>query len=141
MNTQSPHPTFMTGDFHIHADSDNQDAVRFRDLLGTFNLVQHVKFPTHRSGHMLDLMITGGAGDLCLESPKQGYLISDLLFVLSSLNVPRPPLCKTTISFRQCRKIDKDAFEADLGVAVTAIVKTSDVDEAATLYIAPWPGF
>ena len=37
---------------------NNQDALKFNDLLDSMNLVQHVKGSTHRHGHTLDLIIT-----------------------------------------------------------------------------------
>ena len=46
----------ITGDMNIHVDvSDNADAVKFRDLLESMALSQHVRTPTHESGHTLDL--------------------------------------------------------------------------------------
>ncbi|XP_068757976.1 uncharacterized protein [Montipora capricornis] len=52
-------PLIMAGDFNIHVNvpSDN-DAVRFLDLLSSMGLQQHIDFPTHVSGNILDLLIT-----------------------------------------------------------------------------------
>jgi len=47
------HPLAVVGDFNFHLDTpDNQDALKFNDLLDSMNLVQHVK------GSTLDLIIT-----------------------------------------------------------------------------------
>ena len=44
---------------NIHVDvPDDPDAIKFLDLLDSLGLAQHVKTPTHRCGHTLDLIIT-----------------------------------------------------------------------------------
>ena len=49
----------ITGDLNIHVDDrSNPDTRKFLDLLHCFGLQQHVKQPTHRDGHTLDLSIT-----------------------------------------------------------------------------------
>ena len=49
----------ITGDFNIHVeDPSNVDARRFTSLLDAANLCNHVKSPTHKSGHTLDLVVT-----------------------------------------------------------------------------------
>ena len=49
----------IIGDFNFHMD-DTADryAAHFGSLLELFNLKQHVTVPTHRSGHILDLVIS-----------------------------------------------------------------------------------
>ena len=47
------------GDFNMHIDNmENPDAQVFLDMIMAFGLENHVAFPTHRSGHTLDLVIT-----------------------------------------------------------------------------------
>ena len=47
-----------SGDFNFHMDVDTDtDANNFKDLLESAGLAQHVKGPTHRSGHTLDFII------------------------------------------------------------------------------------
>ena len=49
----------IVGDFNIHLDVlSNSDSTKFRDLLESFSLQQHVVGPTHIHGHTLDLIIT-----------------------------------------------------------------------------------
>ena len=49
----------IVGDFNIHVDVlSNGDSTKFRDLLESFSLQQHVVGPTHIHGHTLDLIIT-----------------------------------------------------------------------------------
>ena len=52
-------PIIIGGDFNIHVEkASDPDAVRFADLLSSFNLVQHVTGPTHVSGGTLDVVVT-----------------------------------------------------------------------------------
>ena len=52
-------PLIIIGDFNIHVDDAcNEDATKLHDILSTYDLQQHVKSPTHRQGHTLDLFIT-----------------------------------------------------------------------------------
>uniref|UniRef100_UPI00358FE46C uncharacterized protein n=1 Tax=Myxine glutinosa TaxID=7769 RepID=UPI00358FE46C len=51
----------LLGDFNIHMDStDSTITTDFTDLLTCFNLTQHVDFPTHIRGHILDLVCSTG---------------------------------------------------------------------------------
>ncbi|KAE8288308.1 hypothetical protein D5F01_LYC12173 [Larimichthys crocea] len=50
----------LLGDFNIHLDTDCKSATEFRELLHFFNFTQHVNFPTHSRGHILDLVCSPG---------------------------------------------------------------------------------
>ena len=50
-------PVVVGGDINVRVnDLDDTDARRLADLLATFDVVQHVKTPTHRGGGALDLV-------------------------------------------------------------------------------------
>ena len=44
----------ICGDLNIHIDDNDMYATRLNELLQTFDLVQHVREPTHAAGHILD---------------------------------------------------------------------------------------
>ena len=50
-------PTFIVGDFNIKYD-DESEARPLIQLMKSFNLVQHVKDPTHSAGHILYFVIS-----------------------------------------------------------------------------------
>ena len=55
------------GDFNIHTDKqDDPNTVLFDRLLLTFNLNHYISFPTHDSGHILDLIITNASSKLAI---------------------------------------------------------------------------
>ena len=51
-------PIVLAGDVNIHMEVDETYSLRFRDILQTFNFIQHVDFPTHIQGHTLDILAT-----------------------------------------------------------------------------------
>lgn len=60
--------TLLFGDFNIHVDSPSSAfEVEFLALLDCFNQTQHVQFPTHNTGHILDLVCFYGSdpSNLC----------------------------------------------------------------------------
>ena len=55
----TPHDFIITGDFNLHIDNISDPRTQqFMSLLENSNLTQHVSFPTHQHGHILDLVIT-----------------------------------------------------------------------------------
>ena len=50
--------TIIMGDFNLHKKQDTTSFSKFCNLLDACNMVQHVKFPTHADGNILDLVIT-----------------------------------------------------------------------------------
>ena len=63
-------------------DSGNRDAVRFLDILDSFDLVQHIHQPTHKKGHTLDLFLSRASDDMvkawrsetCILVTISGYI-------------------------------------------------------------------
>ena len=52
-------PILITVDFNFHVDdSSDKSAMSFLDIFSTFGLLQHVREPTHRCGHSLDLVLS-----------------------------------------------------------------------------------
>ena len=52
----TPHDFIITGDFNLHIDNIYDPRTQqFMSLLENSNLTQHVSFPTHQHGHILDL--------------------------------------------------------------------------------------
>ena len=65
----------FVGDFNIHIDKqDDPNTIFFNRLLLNFNLNQHISFPTHDSGHILDLIITNASSKLVIYQKPQSVL-------------------------------------------------------------------
>ena len=69
----SAEPLFITGDLNVHVDDSNdENASHFLDMLESMGLIQHVNVPTHKHGHVLDLVITRQCDSIILHEPKVG---------------------------------------------------------------------
>jgi hypothetical protein len=85
----SPSEIIITGDFNLHVNDSAAPYVSpFLDLLDTFNLTQHISFPTHDSGHTLDLLITRSTSTLLSSVDHIFSPISDHRVILSTLTIP-----------------------------------------------------
>ena len=48
----------IAGDINIHTETEDSTSRQLDDILDTFNMTQHIKKPTHRMGHTLDIVAT-----------------------------------------------------------------------------------
>ena len=111
------------GDFNIHIDdSSNGMGNQFIDLLSLFNLTQHVSFPMHKHGHILDLIITTNnteAFDVNNVSILDQFCASDHKAVCFNANLRKPANQRKTISSRRLKNFDFKSFDE--------IIKGSDL--------------
>ena len=112
----------ITGDFHVHLDDFSKpDTQKFLDLLDSFDLQQHVKQPTHRDGHTLDLSITRKSETLVDDEPTVDLSISDNAAVFTRLGLSRPGLSLKTTTYRKIKSINLDSFHSDLSAAFDTV--------------------
>ena len=108
-----PQKLIVVGDFSIHIDKPSHATTAFLETLSSFNLQQHVNFPTHIHGHFLDLIIC--SDDFGLVSSFPSDFISDHCTVVAELDIIHPPQTSTTsVSYRNLNAIDIDAFKQDI---------------------------
>ena len=105
----------IAGDFNFHLDDlNNRHAKRFVDILDGFGLQQHVKGPTHKKGHTLDLIITrsvvGLDDDLVRRLKVRDPCIADHFAVHCELHLQKPRFGKKVVKFRKLRSIDINSF-------------------------------
>ena len=83
----------IAGDFILHIDDiANPDAQVFLDLLTAFGLQNHVDFPTHKSKHTLDLILSECISCLSVKHSIPGHYLSDHTSIISQLSIDKPPL-------------------------------------------------
>ena len=89
-------------DFNLHFDDINDpDAVRFLNILDSFNLCQHrLTGPTHKRGHTLDFLITRSNETLVSNSRVLPDVYSDHDLITCKLECPTPLLSKVLVSYR-----------------------------------------
>ncbi|XP_061133329.1 uncharacterized protein LOC133153215 [Syngnathus typhle] len=97
----------LLGDFNIHVDSTTcKTATEFLDILNSFNITQHVDFPTHKKGHTLDLICTTGLSISNLTSFNLTDILSDHLALTLDIDIPTPLIKQQcSISYRNMKSI------------------------------------
>lgn len=124
----------VLGDFNIHMNKkDCQQTKSFSQLIDSFGLTQHVNQATHRSGNMLDLVISRAhqsLGNLNVIDT----LLSDHFNITFNIPVAKPPLPKKEINYRNLKSIDIECFSKDIQNSIMMNLETDDVDELANAY-------
>ena len=114
----------ICGDFNIHVNASNDDnAIKFKDLLEFMSLVQHVREPTHEHGNTFDLIITRSAAPMHV-----GTLFSAHAVVVCHLTAERPKSTAKQIIYRKLKSIDMNLFIDDIGTALLCLNLPEDLD-------------
>ena len=88
--TENRGKLLLVSDFNIHLDQPaHSDTILFNGTLESLDLQNLVKFPTHRSGHILDVIITEFNSPL-VSSVHIGHQFSDHKFIHAVLSTTKP---------------------------------------------------
>jgi hypothetical protein len=105
-------------------------------LLDDFGLQEHVRTPTHKKGHQLDVFITRTnqpVSTIRVDPP----LMSDHSLIVASIDViSRRPTENKTVMRRHWRSFDVDVFVAELERSRLVIDPPHDVTERFDCYNA-----
>ena len=105
----------IAGDFNLHVDDkENPDAQVFVDLLTAFGLQNHIDFPTHKSKHTLDLIISECISHLEVKDCSPGQYLSDHTSVVSHLSIDKPPLEVKKCTYRKLKEINTEEISTKL---------------------------
>ena len=124
----------ISGDFNIHFDSAT-DSSTFRSFLNSYHLTQHVHFPTHKYGHILDYIITKSDSTIISSVDWTIPFISDHYTVHCAITVPshrRPPI--TTKLTRAFRSIDIESFSNDITASDLYSTTPTSLDTYLSLF-------
>ena len=117
----------ICGDFNIHVDSvEDPDSVKFRDLLESVGLREHVKKSAHNNGQILDLIITRFTDSTICKEPQVDRFISDHASVICHVLASRPSKARRKITYRKLKSADTDKLRRD--VAASILCNTVRVD-------------
>jgi len=98
----------------MHNPADTPTS-QFLSLLSSFNLSQHVHFPTHDKNHIRDLVITSSDTVLAPDVSFTHWSLSEHFPVCTRLSVNPTPLPPPTLhSFQRLHSIDVGSFLTDL---------------------------
>jgi hypothetical protein len=113
MLATSPQDLIITGDFNLHVDVPSKQTDLFLEILSSFDLQQHVNFPTHIHSHSLDLLIASAT--CSFSSVFRSDRISDHFTVIAEMKLQVPARSEhKTVTFRNLKAIDLDAFRRDI---------------------------
>ena len=114
--SMTPNRLLILGDFNLHLDIPEKWDVRFfLTSLSALNLEQHVTEPTHKSEHILDLLISR-ANDNFVSNCKvyRLRLKSDHFVVHFHINHTKPKLPKIVLNVRNYKSMNDESFKNDL---------------------------
>ena len=100
-----PSEILLTGDFNIHFDTSDSYSTRFKELLSSYGLNQHVNEPTHHSGHCLDFVITRDTPSPLISNIIVNPGFSDHFSIFANFDLKRPPLPISKITTRHLKCI------------------------------------
>ena len=106
-----PQSLVLLGDFNVHMDiPDKWDTKRFNDTLSSTGFCQFIDKPTHKSNHILDLLITRADDDLIQVHNVDPDYHSDHYIITCTVKCAKPPPLKVVTRSRPYGKLDPVLF-------------------------------
>ena len=94
----------IVGDFNFHIDDHtNASAIKFMEPSQTLDHTQHVKQPTHKGNHILDLIITRSEDSIVRHISVIDPAVSDHYAVCCKVLLPKPPLQKKETAYKSLK--------------------------------------
>ena len=107
----------VLGDFNIHINDENDnEAGIFVDTMIALGFNQHMSFPMHRAGNILDLVFTETCNSIEVKSCRLGPIFSDHTAVKIVVTQSTQYIQRKLIKYRKLRDIDIDQLNNDLEV-------------------------
>ena len=109
--TLPSHPNnIYIGDFNLHVSEEEMDPAIFNDSIKAMGLYQHVGFSMHKSGNILDLILSDIQQTVSVMTTVPGPYLSDHGAVIATLNSKR---LKPLFSYQEVCKL-KDITQEQL---------------------------
>jgi len=112
----TPGSLFVCGDINLHMDiQEDRNVKKLNDVLSDLGLVQHITEPTHKAGHMLDIVLDKDTDNVVEDVNVVDVALSDHFLITFSLKLDRPSYeAQHTISYRSMNSIPIEQFRAEL---------------------------
>ena len=131
-----PHDSLILGDFNIHVDiQDNYNSKKLMEILETFNLNQHVMEPTHESGHILDLIISGE--NELISNVASGRYFSDHKIIMFNMMISKSKPERKVVKSRNYKTINTNSLRYDIATHFANVHPATSIEaleDLTTLY-------
>ena len=102
------------GDFNLHiSDATDTDSAIFSDATEAMGLYQHVAFSTHKSGNLLDLILSDIGQDATIMTVALGPFLTDHRPVISTLSLKKLKATKGKIKICQYSKVTPEKWNEE----------------------------
>ncbi|XP_038074801.1 uncharacterized protein LOC119742706 [Patiria miniata] len=123
------HRLLIVGDFNLHIDAPSRsDVCQFMSSVSAVGFKQFVSSPTHRSGHILDLVLSRQDDNLVQSCSVNENLLSDH-HVCCNLQISKPTYPDTVRTMRNFRNIDVPSFTKDIADAIEPCFHSSNLNQ------------
>ena len=104
----------LAGDINIHMEENSLYPNKFKDILETFNVTQHIDFPTHIQGHTLDIVATFGENPNITNITSNVYDVSHHALIDFQISARPKGKQEKEITYRRLKNIDPEKFKEDV---------------------------
>ena len=101
----------ITGDFMLHINNPNDDdATNFKDAMVALGFRQHILFPTHNSGNILDLIFMEEYSNIKVRACRKGNFISAHCLIICTTTLTKPDITHKLVNYRNLKKHQYSAY-------------------------------
>ena len=120
----------VLGNFKVHINDENDnEAGIFEDTITALGFIQHVTFPTHQDGNILDLVFMEICNSIKIKSCRPGPILSDHTAIDIVMAQPSQSIQRKLIKYRKLKDIDIHQLNSDLEVSDTVTGSIDDMVE------------
>ena len=124
----------IAGDVNIHVETENCSSLKFKNLLESYDLHQHVNGPTHIMGHTIDVVISPNKQSYVSKPDIRRIDLSHHFLIEFAVNVSASKIVTKTINYRAWKEIDSELFSREIKEALSGISETRDLGEKLSSY-------
>ena len=129
-------PLIVMGDLNFHVDgASNVVTSRFGDCVNSVGMVMHVRGPTHKKGHTLDVLLTRRAHEHWIRNVTITDMgLSDHYAVSYTLNICQQHTGMTSIKYCNLRRVNAVTFRQDIPLFCSEDLESLSVDQLVDMY-------
>ena len=131
-----PKNTIIVGDLNYHFNSSLIPHSDFRDISDTLSLIQHISFPTHIQGNIIDYIFTNSSVSLISKTYCHS-LVSDHFAIVFDLVTQYSQSESNIGSYRRLSSIDIPNFSNDFNELVFPGIDISQTNDILSVLLDP----